>query len=174
MRHIRDRIIDVAEDDSLRFMSSRYDKGLLGYVEEGGLGKKMACYGYQAVKAVLGESRATPERMYAELRLMEADDEFENVMLLTRYRPRVLWEIAGECRFKRWESLDRAAIGIGSIGYDEVGIVYNKALCLDILKFNSTPMSGEGSYDYITDFFNRSVMSVNLADSTPYFLTQVK
>lgn len=171
----RDRT-DEAAGAKLTYLPEHCDRFLLGYVERSGGEEKLACYGYQAAKAHLHELYSDSRRLYAELQLLESEQNSDSVMWLFRYARKELWSRINETGYKRWESLDRAVIGIGAVKRVEQGIVYNKALCVDILNSDtaaSVLTPGRTQLDAI-NFVEEKIVKVDLQEGSPWFLTHIK
>lgn len=170
---IRDRITESA-GKNITFLPGECDKFLLGFAVRGGSDAPVACYGYQAAKAAMLDRYRDAERAYAELNAVLNGEQSEHVLWLYRYSRGVMWDIINREQFKRWESLDQAVVGIGELAGDPVGIVYNRALCIDIVAGNTTSSNAASTQLDAIDFVNNSIVGIDLQERTPWFLTHVK
>lgn len=172
---LRDRVTELAGID-LEYLPSQCDSFLLGFAQRGGSSRPLACYGYQAAKAALWERYKDVRRLYAELQVLGNFYLDADVLWVVRYARKEMWRMIAEAGYKRWESLDRAVIGIGSVRGEVSGLVYNKSLCVDILRSDtvaSVQDNARRQLDAIS-FIEDKVVGLDLCEYSPWFLTHVK
>lgn len=170
---LKDRINEAAGMD-LSYLSDRCDEFLIGYAELGGRTRTVACYGYQAAKAALTSRYEDPARMYVELQTVLVEAESSDVLMLTRYSRKELWRRIFEKAYNRWELMDNAVVGIGTLRNDVPRIVYNKALCVDVLLGSTAVQDTARALTDAVTYVEDKVIGVDLGDNSAWFLTQVK
>lgn len=170
---LQGRVAELAEAE-LTFLPGECDKFLLGYAVQGGTNAVRACYGYQAAKAAMLDRYRDSKRAYAELNYLMTDKDAGSVLWLYRYSRKVLWEIINRAQYKRWASLDKAVLGVGHLAGDPVGVVYNRALCVDILTMDTVSSDPSATALDAINFVDDNVVGVYLQEYTPWFLTHVK
>lgn len=175
---LQKRIQEIAECD-LTFLDSFWDPALLGFVERGNGQQrhKKACYGYQGMKALLKSKHMTPEQMYAHINNQFNSFSFkETPLVLKRYKRIPLWDLIRENNYPLWESMNKAILGLGFIGWQCTGVVYNKILCSDIVQANQSTNNDNVLLDsaQATALLEDHIIPLDLGEHTPWFLTPVK
>lgn len=177
----REKLIAEADADLERYLLPKeVDGALLGYAERGGKGRYvLPCYGYQAIKAILKSEGFSGINLYAKLReILDYNSRVDFPLMLTKYNKRELWKIVKEGKFTRWEGLDYAALGIGSIGYNTTGLVYSKPGCVEILNDTSSGLSSSESESdnivYAIKKLEESLIPVDTGEHNPWYLTPIK
>lgn len=160
------------------YLDDSLDKALLGYVERGGGSNYLLpCYGYQAIKAVLKEQNYSGAEMYEKMKeLIPYSDNVALPLILTKYKKEDLWAKIRSLKLNRWEGLNSAIIGLGTIGYRNTGVVYNKVLCVEVLEDTSSGLSSNESDDVISSIrkLEENLVPVDVGKYTPWYLTPIK
>lgn len=175
---LQKRIQEIAGCD-LTFLDSFWDPALLGYVERG-CGQRMhkkACYGYQSMKALLKSKHMSPQQLYAYINNQFNAFSFkETPLVLTRYKRVPLWDRIRENNYPTWELMNKAILGLGTVGWTCTGVVYNKILCSDLLQANQSTNNSNSSQDsaQATALLEEHIIPLDLGEHTPWFLTPVK
>lgn len=171
----REKITEQVQAD-LKFLPDKWDRALLGYVERGGPGRHvLPCYGYQAAKAILKGIGYTPQAMYPTWNKTVSSMRGNKPLTLYKYNNRELWKRITEGRLPRWELLDTAIIGLGQLGWEQKGLVYNKATCVDLFVKSQTSTRSDmlATVDAITRLETNNI-PVSLGEYTPWYLTPVQ
>lgn len=175
---LQKRIQDLAGCD-LSFLDPYWDAALLGFVERGNgaLRHVRACYGYQSMKALLKDKYMTPQQLYAMINKQFNDFNLKNApVILTRYKRVPLWDHIRENNYPVWESFNKAILGLGYIGWNCTGVIYNKLLCTDILQTNQSTNNDSALMDnaHAITHIEEHIIPLDLGEFTPWFLTPVK
>lgn len=173
------RVSEAAGCD-LTFLDPIWDSALLGFVESGKIAANTvkACYGYQALKAVLvKDKKYTPEQTYAYLRHLaftSASDDYP--MLLMRYTRRTLWSKIRQNNYPLWEHMNKAILGLGHNGLITEGVVYSKPICVSILQSKQSTNNNNELKDYAQALttVEEGIIPIDLGHHTPWFLTPVQ
>lgn len=169
----REKITEAVSCD-LQFMDDRWDKALLGYAESGGPGRYiLPCYGYQVMKSLLMGSGKYGGDLYVDLQLMMKDMPHEAPLILTKINRSSLWRTAEAERFMRWESLDRAVLGVGRIKYKTTGLIYSKPLCVDVLASTSAAADRNTKILNAINKLEEELIPVEAPRYTPWYLTPI-
>lgn len=172
------RIQEMAGTD-LPFFPFKWDGALIGYAVRGtveGL-YYTSCYGYQALKTIIAKQTSSPEEAYKTYgKLIFSCNAPDYPLVVTRYNSRSLWKMITAKEFPRWEHLDKAIIGLGTEGWNDSGIVYNRQLCLDIMRRDqataeTNPMKITAE---LATRLDTEIIPTNLGDKSPWFITHVK
>lgn len=155
--------------EQLKFASPEWNAALLGFVENWA-GTKLPCYGYQALKASIA-TKYKPADMYRVLNTFTNEGHF----ILHRLSSKALWSYVLDTRLPRWESLDRAALGLGYRNYNVLGLVYNRTLCISEIAAiqavsDENPMA---NYAQAVEFITDNIIPNSLGTRTPWYLTPV-
>ena len=174
---IRENINELAESN-LSYFDPSWDKALLGFVERAGDNRYVAaCYGYQAMKAILKDKGCTPQQIYVRLGIVRNSmRDATSPIILTRSSRRPLWRIIREENYPIWDTLNKAILGLGYEGNTCGGVVYNKPLCTSLLQEAQSTNNDNATMDYAQalHFLDESIIPVSLGKYTPWFLTPVK
>lgn len=163
----------------MNFLHNEWDDALMGYVERAPDGDRgvTSCYGYQALKSMTNKKAKSPEEAYKMFsNLVYNTPKYNKPLIVSRLTRKALWDKIMKESLPRWEHLDKAIIGLGYAGWKLSGVVYNKNLCLELLRrdqsVNETnPMKIESS---LREWLEESVIPISLGKHTPWFLTPVK
>lgn len=178
----RQSIIELSDNaiSNIDFIDPLWDPALIGYACKGGdKDYLIPVYGYQAMKAVLLEKSITPQQMYSLLyrTITGVKCEGKKPLLFSRYSGNSLWWKIQEDNYPRWEYLDKAIVGLGSIiGGNESGICYSKQLCIEILQNTSSSLSSNHWENYLANSYklDNTIINVSLGDHSPFFITHIK
>lgn len=165
----RERIDDLAEK-ALQYADDKWDKALLGYVEDHS-GTIMPCYGYQALKVLSKKYNSDYASAFSAVNNLASEGHF----ILHRLNERVLWETIKAHNTPRWASLDKAILGLGKSGWTDAGVVYNRALCINIFSSMQAVSSGSAmdNYTQAINFIDNCIIPVAIGDPSPWYLTSV-
>lgn len=175
-----DKQADINEtaDKKLTYLDSEFDQALLGFAERGGEHGGVttaACYGYQAMKALLRSRGVNDDIMYAKL---TAACNTPGVLILYKISRNAIWDFVVENRLHRWELLDRAVAGIGRYPGKDFAVVYsrpNSALVLaSAQRWSSDNGVGDGLGLQSGSMLDHTVVPVYLGAKTPWFMTPVR
>lgn len=171
------KVMELAECE-LKFLHPDWNSALLGFAERGTEEGRyvLPCYGYQALKAIASQKTSNPEEIYKLITGAIYDAPKEKPLIVTRYNHKALWRQVRLYKYPRWQYLDKAIIGLGREGWENSGLVYNKALCCDILVGNQStletnPMVLKANARKTLD---ETIIPVSLGDYSPWFVTQIK
>lgn len=154
------------------------DKALIGFAERAGADGRIvsaACYGYQAMKAVLREMDERPDGMYRTL----ASARFTpGILVLYKYAKSALWSTVQARGLHRWELLDSALLGVGEMSGVPDAVVYSTPISTNVLAA-AQRWSDEGAAGGTTPslhalrMLENTVLPVHIGPDTPWFLTPV-
>lgn len=171
-----DRVSDIAGSDFM-FLPQEMDQALIGFVERGserpGTVEKYACYGYQAMKAVMKHFKTDGDVMYARLAVL---CNTPGVVILHKLARKPLWDRIYSNRMKRWELLDSAIVGIGDKPGCDMAVVYSKPLSNVVLS-SVQRWSDESAGNLglkASAMLDNTVAPSYLGAGTPWFLTPVQ
>lgn len=169
MTSVRDRINDLAEKN-LTYADKKWDKALLGFVERYD-GTVLPCYGYQALK-VLASTRLASDGAYKAVMSVIGDGHF----VMHKLGKTELWDVIRENRLPRWEMLDRAILGVGQLGWSDQSVVYNRALCTQVLSEIQSVSSDKkmAASSQAILFFDTCIAPVQLGPNSPWYLTVIQ
>lgn len=160
------------------YLDDILDTAILGYAERGGGSKYLLpCYGYQAIKAVLKSKGYYGSKLYSKLKeLLPFSSDKHLPLILNKYNKKELWSTVRKLKLNRWEGLDSAVLGIGTIGYKNVGIVYSKSLCIEVLEDTSSGLSTMHSDDLVSSIrkLEENLVPMDVGKYTPWYLTSIK
>lgn len=167
---------DIAGKE-LQHLPKWADSALIGFAErEGDSGREVsACYGYQALKAVLrdeGYTGADAYRMAGTVRYTPG------VLLLYKYSRAALWHKVYAEGLHRWEMLDSAVLGIGEQSGKDCAVVYSLPACINVLasvqRWSDEGLSGDTVPTvHALRMIDHTIASVYIGPDTPWLLTPV-
>lgn len=177
--HKQKRVNETAGAD-LTYLPRDWDSALLGFVERGGSKNRHvhACYGYQAMKAVLlKERKLTPEQVYAHIKQVTNSLHGPDIpIILTRMKRQPMWDAIRRNKYPTWEYMNRAILGLGYAGWKCTGVVYSKSLCASILQEQQSTNNDNELQDYAQALttIEDTLVPLDLGEFTPWFLTCVQ
>lgn len=176
--HRKIRINEIAGAE-LQFLPSEWDAALIGFAERGGSKTRhvKACYGYQAMKAVLKERKLSPEQVYARIqKVFNASSDINRPLLVMRMKRRPLWETIRRNKYPTWELLNKAIIGLGYDGWNCTGIVYSKPVSAGIIQSKQSTNNNDQLTDLAQayELLDESLIPLDLGHATPWFVTPVQ
>lgn len=154
----------------LVFLDSFWDDALTGYAETYD-GRVKPCYVYQAAKCIL--KKYDVREKYKKLLELGAGDDAP--LVLSLYKPKFLWNKIAAEKLPKWENLNLAIMGIGSVGYDEHFVVYSVPLCTEIMELIQTPIGTEmENLRNIINFIEKDIVPVPLGKNSPWYVHPIK
>lgn len=175
--HKKSRILEIASCD-LNFLPNEFDEAILGIAEQGSSnnGNIRVCYGYQAIKSILGSNKITPLEIYARIHYL-----FSNIsdslppIILMKFKRKPLWNIITNNRFPIWESLNKAILGLCYDKWEYTGVIYNKQTCINIIDSKQITASNDpldGTLQAL-NLVENDIIPVHLGKNSPWFLTKI-
>jgi hypothetical protein len=164
----------------LEFLPEMYDSALVGYVERGTKGSRhvVACYAYQAMKAVLLRTKKMDAlSVFATLKKELSDYRCAyRPVILKKVRQDQLRELIRSKKYVTIQMMNRAIKGIAYSNCEYNGFVYDKEQCIQILKANQSTGNNSDEEDYRQAAFTveNDLVSMHCGRYTPWFLTYIK
>lgn len=176
--HRQNRVTEAADCD-LQFLPKEWDAAIIGFAERGGSKTRhvKACYGYQAMKAVLKERKLSPAQVYAHIQKVFNDyGDVTKPLLVTRMKRRPLWDAIRKNKYPIWELLNKAVIGLGYDGWNCTGVVYSKPVSATILQTKQSTNNNNQLTDLAQayELLDNSIIPLDLGSFTPWFVTPVQ
>ena len=171
----RERADDVS-GLKLAYLPDWADKALIGFAQRAnsnGTIDTVACYGYQALKAVLRDAGYDLADMYRVLSICRTTP---GVLMLYKYSRKELWGSIAANGLHRWELLDSAVLGIGRAVGEADAVVYSLPLSTTVLS-NVQRWSSENSYTGLNAvlqagrMLDNTVLNTYIGPDTPWFAT---
>lgn len=166
------RAQEIAETP-LIFLDKKWDKALLGFAEKiTNKGKVVkACYGYQALKALLQHKHHT--EIYGELRRITNN---KDIIVLHKMSVKALWNTIYDSKFPRWELLDSAVIGLVYHGWACDGVCYSKTAAINCITENHA-LKEQSEFQqevHSTTMLESSILPLYLGENSPWYLTPIQ
>lgn len=168
------RVLEAA-GVKLQFLHGGMDKALIGFAEREGRHSKsiLACYGYQALKVVLGAKYDNAAEMYAMLQSIRLST---NVAILYKLGYRPLWNTILFNRLHRWDLIDNSIIGIVDSAGCVPSVAYSRPLAVSALSTShkwSESVSGDRLGIKAGIMLDETIIPTYLGDTTPWFVTPI-
>lgn len=171
----RERADDIS-GITLEYLPDWADKAIIGFAQransEGGV-DTVACYGYQALKAVLRDAGYDVGDMY---RILSMCRNTPGILMLYKYSRKELWNAIVSNGPHRWELLDSAVLGIGRAPGEPDAVVYSMPLSTTVLS-SVQRWSSENSYTGLNAvlqagrMLDNTVLNTYIGPDTPWFAT---
>lgn len=154
------------------YLNDIYDEAIVGYAERSTLELPIPAYSSQALKSILLLTEKSPSKVYSKLTQLLSNT---GSVIVHTYPRKILWALINDNRFPVWENLNTAVIGVGRVGWGEVGVAYNKTLCIKILMGITETLGSEIELrSNCHSFIDTGIIPVKFVSENPWYVTPVK
>jgi hypothetical protein len=163
------RVKELFPEEALTFAPAKYDAALVGAAQRRTEVKPV--YSWAAAKALF--HGLAPEDGWKQLQDLLQNDDW---LVLYSCSWREFWHIVRQRKLPRWDQLDKAVVGYVEAQATELALAYSMPLATSIMARSQADSSSTGLPSNLVAalFLERRLLTADLGEHTPWFITTVQ